>query len=347
MENEAVNVPGHGENMGLASHALLSTSPPTTALIVPTLNASRNLGGFLAGLGRQSVRPDHLIAIDSDSDDDTVKLLTDASFRVHSIPKREFDHGGTRNFALTIVPDAEIVIFLTQDAVLVEPDALAHLVLAMSDPDVGIAYGRQIARRTAGAIERHAREFNYPACSRTRSRDDKAVLGIKVAFNSNSFAAYRRAALEAVGGFPYCVIMGEDQVAAGRLLLRGWKIAYVAEATVEHSHSYSVLQEFRRHFDIGVFHATNTFLLDEFGSTTNEGTRFVLSELAYLAKACPSAVPEALLRSMTKFIGYRTGLFERFLPGYLKRMLAMHHVYFTPTRGAPAGNISSIAPLNS
>ena len=86
-------------------------------------------------------------------------------------------------------------------------------------------------------------------------------IGIKAAFLSNSFAAYRRSALESVGGFPSDTIFGEDTFAAAKMLLNGWKIAYSAEATVYHSHNLTFIEEFRRYFDIGVFHSREKWFM--------------------------------------------------------------------------------------
>jgi rhamnosyltransferase len=49
-----------------------------------------------------------------------------------------------------------------------------------------------------------------------------------------------------VGGFPAHTIMNEDTYVAGKMLTRGWKISYVAEAAVHHSHDYRFSEEFRR-----------------------------------------------------------------------------------------------------
>ena len=56
--------------------------------------------------------------------------------------------------------------------------------------------------RGANPIEAHARLFNYPPVSAIRSLEDAAAMGFKAIFFSNSFGAYRRTALEQVGGFP-------------------------------------------------------------------------------------------------------------------------------------------------
>jgi rhamnosyltransferase len=122
--------------------------------------------------------------------------------------------------------------------------------------------------------------------------------------------------------------MGEDQIAAARLLLTGWTIAYASDAKVIHSHSYSLIGEFRRYFDIGVFHQDNLALLEHFQSATSDGRRFVMSELAYLLRHAAYRIPEASFRTALKLLGYHLGRAEAALPRNLKMRLAMHKAYF-------------------
>jgi rhamnosyltransferase len=149
-------------------------------------------------------------------------------------------------------------------------------------------------------------------------------LGFKAIFISNAFAAYRRDALLAVGGFPRDVVFGEDTITAAKLLLARWKIAYVAEALVYHSHSYTWLQEFKRYFDIGVLHAKEGWLLDEFGGAAGEGGRFVRSEFRYLWVSSKKLIPSALIRTGIKFAGYKLGSLEEKLSPQWKRRLSMN-----------------------
>jgi len=51
---------------------------------------------------------------------------------------------------------------------------------------------------------------------------------------------------------------------------------------VFHSHDYSFLDEFKRYFDIGVFHTNTSWLQQTFGGASGEGLRFVISEMRYL-----------------------------------------------------------------
>jgi rhamnosyltransferase len=247
---------------------------------------------------------------------------------VHGISRAEFDHGGTRNLGVTLSRPADVVVFMTQDAMPSGPDAIANIVAPFEDDTVGLVYGRQLPRDRAGVIESHARYYNYPDQPMSRAMPQAQTLGIKAIFNSNSFAAYRVEALEATDGFPRQIIMGEDQVAAARILLAGWRVVYQADATIKHSHGYSLIEEFRRYFDIGVFHDLQRELLSRFGRAESEGRRFIRSEIGYLAARSPARIPESLLRNAMKLAAYRLGQRHRDLPVALKRRLAMNAGYF-------------------
>lgn len=298
-------------------------------LIVPTLNAGKLWESWLDAFERQTRKPDRLLVIDSSSGDDTAALARAHGFDVHVISRAEFNHGGTRQFGIGLLPEADIIVFLTQDALLADPDAIENLLAAFADEGVGAAYGRQLPHRDARPIGAHARLFNYPPQSQVRSLDDRGRLGIKTAFVSNSFAAYRRSALMEMGGFPTDTIMNEDTHVVGRMLLSGWKIAYCADARVHHSHDYGFLDEFKRYFDIGVFHACTPWLQERFGKAEGEGRRFVVSELLYLSRHAPWLIPSALLRTMLKWLGYKMGVrLQRVLPLFVKRRCSLHRAYW-------------------
>lgn len=297
-------------------------------LVIPSRNAGSGWEAVLESLEEQTCSPKLRCLVDSGSNDATVALARIYGFTVEVIDPAQFNHGGTRQLMVDRHCNDGLVVFLTQDAHLASPDALCELLSAFNDSSVGAVYGRQLPRLGAGPIEAHARLFNYPDKSYVATLADRERMGIKAAFSSNSFAAYRRSALMAVGGFPRNIILGEDTFVAAKMLLAGLKVAYQADALVYHSHDYSLRQEFRRYFDIGVFHAREAWLLDAFGKPEGEGGRFVRSELFYLFKQAPWLIPSALLRTGLKYLGYRLGRAERGLPLGLKRLLSMHRGFW-------------------
>ena len=276
-------------------------------LCIPTLNAGTTWGEFASALKAQTLRSFEVLVLDSSSTDGTADRARRDGCRVVTLSRAEFRQGGTRQLAAELASGSEILVYLTQDSILANENALASLVAAFNDASVGAAYGRQLPRRDANFIEAHARLFNYPPVSAIRSLDSKATLGFKAIFFSNSFGAYRRTALEQAGGFPRESNFGEDTVVAARLLQNGWRIAYVAEAQSYHSHAHSCREEFQRYYRIGRLHGSEPWLLRDFGKVSGEGRKFAISEIQYLCKHAPWLVPEAMLRTSLKYLGYKCG----------------------------------------
>jgi len=297
-------------------------------VIVPTLNAGSLWLKWIEAYKAQSQLPDSILIVDSGSVDETVKESKRAGFDIRIIKSADFDHGGTRQKAVNDFNSYDYAVLLTQDAVLSGEESIANLLSYFSDAEVAAVCGRQLPRKSAKPIEAHARIFNYGPESYVRSIGDAKDYGLKTAFISNSFAAYRISALKEVGGFQDNVIFGEDMYVAAKLLIKGYKVAYAADACVCHSHGYSVLQEMKRYFDMGVFHAREPWIRKELGGAEGEGVKFVVSELKYLFGHSFLCIPEGIMRSLLRYTGFRLGLMERKLPLRLKRAFAMNKGYF-------------------
>ena len=300
-----------------------------TALIIPTRNAGPYLDRLLPALAEQTLAVDEFLVVDSHSQDNSVARLRAAGAHVEVIDPRSFNHGGTRRWACQQV-NAEVLIFLTQDAIPARPDALERIKAALfSEADIAVAYGRQLPHPGASLLSSQARQFNYPGTGRTKRLQDATELGIKTCFSSDSFAAYRRDALLSIGGFPEDVIGSEDAYVAAKLLLAGHAVRYAADAEVYHSHDYRLLEEFRRYFDIGVFYGREPWIKQAFGTAGGEGKRYVLAELSALHHAQAwLEIPPALLRSALKLLGYQLGQREQHLPQKLKRQISMFANYW-------------------
>jgi rhamnosyltransferase len=305
---------------------MISTS--NVGLVIPTLNAGSRWVASLEAIKAQTFQPHRLLVIDSSSTDETIPLAQSALFETISIDRSQFNHGGTRQWAAEYLTDCEIIIFLTQDAIPVDRAAFAEIVRSFADSSVAVAYGRQLPHKGATPVEAHARVFNYGPQTLMKNAVAAAQLGTKVFFCSNSFAAYRRSALVALGGFRRDLILGEDMEFAARAIKAGYANMYCAAAVVYHSHDYSMIQTIGRYFDIGVFDADNSWMREEFGSHSGEGLRFVASELQYLATNAPTKIPRGLTLTAAKWIGYRMGRLHRLLPAGIKRRMSMLPCYW-------------------
>lgn len=298
-------------------------------LVIPTFNPGKIWLDCIEAIKRQTLQPDLVLVVDSGSTDNTVEAVIEAGFQLMRIEKHKFNHGGTRQSAIEGRDGLDFVVFLTQDAVLADPDALKNILLPFDDGDIAAVCGRQLPRKEAGPVESHARRYNYPEHPFVRSIRDVKQYGLKTAFISNSFAAYRLSKLAEVGGFPDDVIFGEDMYVAAKLLKCGYKIAYASDACVYHSHNYTLLQEFRRYFDMGVFHSRESWLRRELGAAEGEGIKFVISELRFLLERAWWLIPAGLVRTLLRYSGFRLGMAESSIPSGIKKNLSMSPDYFT------------------
>ena len=311
----------HSENIGRIERC---------SLVILTLNAQRYLPALLQALDNLVERPQRVLFIDSASTDASVAMAQAAGHQVHGIARGDFGHGKTRNLALQLCADSDYLVFLTHDACPCGRDWLVQLLSPFADPQVALVYGRQRPRAGASLPERFAREFNYPLLADRSELADLPRRGIKALFCSNSFAAYRREALQAVGGFPEHLPLGEDLAVALRLLQHGYARVYQPRAEVLHSHDYSLVQELRRYFDIGTLMSMDEQLQRLRVATSGEGLRFVRAELAEAWRHDRlRGVSNVLLRTLSKYLGFALGQRYRLLPLRWRRRLSMHALFWS------------------
>jgi rhamnosyltransferase len=248
-------------------------------------------------------------------------------FSVFHIEKSQFDHGGTRHLGMQFA-NTDLVLCMTQDALPKDCYLTERLTDAFADPEVAAAYGRQLAGKDSSMTERYTRQFNYPDRSCIKSRNDLAGLGIRTFFCSDVCAAWRRESYFALGGFERHVIFNEDMILAGKLIQNGFKIAYCADAEVWHSHNYSGMQQLRRNFDLGVSQADHPEI---FGGVPSEGegVKMVKKTADWLIHSGHAGLlPELVLQSGFKYLGYRLGKAYRALPEKAVMALTMNRNYW-------------------
>lgn len=249
---------------------------PSISLVVPTLNAEREIGALLDNILGQTVVPTEILVVDSSSDDDTsgvVSSYRDRGVLLEVIDRAEFNHGGTRDFAFSRT-SGEYTLFMTQDAVPASRHYVENLIAPLdANHSVALVSGRQLPKSTARRFEQLVREFNYPDEPSVRGVEDLSRLGIKTFFASDVCSAYRRDAYVECGGFDW-VNTNEDMLMAARLIKAGHEVAYEPSAAVYHSHNLSPLQQFKRNREVGIFLAIHS---GEFmgASEVGEGGRLV------------------------------------------------------------------------
>jgi rhamnosyltransferase len=301
----------------------------TASVIIPTRNAEPHLPALIASLAAMTNAPRRVLFIDSQSSDRTQAMVKQAGHALEVINPHDFGHGRTRNIALTLCSDSRHIVFLTQDAIPLGADWLDRLLSPFARADVAVSFGRQLARPNASLPERFARAFNYRETDDVTTEADIARRGIKAVFCSNSFAAYDRGRLESIGGFPDALPLGEDMAAALRLLRSGYARAYCASAMAIHSHNYTVWQEFRRYFDIGVLLECDQELQRARLTANGEGRSMLEAEMRYAwTEGGVPAIAAVLGHAIGKLAGFKLGGHYRNFPRSLCRRMSMHSYYW-------------------
>lgn len=305
----------------------ISNNSNKVGVVIPTYNGGDLWQKVVSAIDIQRKYFDKILVIDSGSSDKTLDIAKKAKFDTITIPSSEFNHGATRNLGVETL-NCEIIIFLTQDAI-PEENAIKTIIKAFDNPQIAVAYGRQTYHDNANPLAKHARIYNYKKDNYIYSITDKERFGIKTVFTSNSFAAYRISHFREVGMFPNNTIFAEDMFLTAKALLAGHKVAYISEAIVKHSHNYCIKQEFKRSFDIGVFHNKEAWIRENYGEPGGEGVKFVKSEFLYLIKNKELTwIPVAFFNNFFKALGYKLGINFKKLPKNIIRSFSMHNKYW-------------------
>lgn len=302
------------------------------SLVIPVRNGGELLLRSIRSICAQTSKPSEILIYDTESTDGAVQkikpLVGRIPLKIFPVLKQEFDHGGTRNAALK---QARFpwVLYLTQDAVCADSQSFSLLLAQATGKNTVAVYGKQLPHIDANPLAATAREANYGSVRVEQNMGRAAQLGIKTWFCSNSFCIWNRAALTKAGGFAEKLILGEDMHAAARLIQSGGTVVYEPQAQVLHSHNYSALEEFRRYFDIGVFHAQQADLLFRAGNASKEGLKFVLQQAKSLwQQRAILSLLRLPFHIAAKFLGYKLGRNFTLLGTRLSRFMSMHKNYW-------------------
>ena len=300
-------------------------------VIIPVYRPDEKLNRLLIALKTQTILPEKIILIHTgevlpgEPDYSAYQNVV-----LHIIAPREFDHGGSRNLGASL-SEAEVMVFMTQDAVPADDYLLERLMKALmgvGDENCAAAYARQLPYEDCRAVERYIREFNYPGSSELRTKKDITIKGIKTFCNSNVCSAYRKDIFDRLGGFEPRTIFNEDLLYGAKAVLNGYGIRYEAEARVYHSHNLGLSDQFHRNFDNAVSQAEHP---EKFKTVSSE------KEGMRLVKYCISRmkeerklylVPYFVLNCACRYAGFFLGKRFSKLPGWLIKACSLNKRYW-------------------
>jgi rhamnosyltransferase len=297
------------------------------SVIIPTLDAENHLPGLLESLNHQDPAPSEIIVVDTCSTDRTQAIAEENKCKTLTIQKKDFRHGRARNLGANHAR-GDILVFLTQDVLPVQPDFIDQLTKPIREGVAAASTARQIPYPDATPIESYSRKFNYPDKSQIRTIHDLPTYGIKTFFFSNSASAINRDVFLANGGFAENLIVDEDLEFCARLLNSGESVKYCAEAKIYHSHNYTITHLFQRFFDIGVFFSQAGELLAGV-ETNSEGLRYLYKASYHLVRNLYiHLIPRLIFEVIVKYVAFKIGYYHHYLPDKYKGTLSGQAYYW-------------------
>ena len=227
---------------------------PVVSIVVPTFNGGTSLKRLLASIAEQDPRlTREVIAVDSGSTDGTLDVLRAHDVAVERVAPEMFNHGETRNLALSRAR-GEFAVLMVQDAVPANREWLGELLRPlMRDGSIAGAYARQqpwpeasrltahylatwaaatTEPRTVGPLRRSQFDALSPADRHFTCAFDNVCSCIRLSvWRTHPFRA---------------TPIAEDLEWAKEVLTSGHRLAYVPSATVWHSHDRGVRYELER-----------------------------------------------------------------------------------------------------
>ncbi len=291
------------------------------SIIILTKNNGNTIGEVLERIkGQQTDDAFEIIILDSGSGDSTVAQIAQYDVRSYTILPCEFGHGKTRNLASGYAR-GEYLVYLSADAIPSNEYWLGNLVKRLADEEVVATFGRQIPYEDAPPMERFFIFKNYPASARYPYPIDDFNMN---AFFSNVNSAIKRSVWEKIR-FNEKLIISEDYDWAKRAHDHGYRMEYIPEAAVFHSHRYSLKQVFKRYFDSGVS-------FSQMGlkpRVVRNGIRYFIDEIRYVGRESLIKIPYAICYDLFKFAGFFIGSNEKWIPRSIKIHLSMHAYHWT------------------
>lgn len=256
----------------MTSGASRGTDPATVAAVVVTRDRPEMLRGTLDSFRRFLRADDEAVVVDSASRDaaTVARVVEEAGFRLVRLERPGASRARNGGLAATSAP----IIAYTDDDCVITEGWTAGVERALADPTVGFVTGRiEADRETRLALSLSTAD----APRRFSGEEDPVECG------SSANVAFRRDALESVGGFDEMLGPGaplgvaEDMDLFWRLLRVGWAGAYDPSLVVTHLQWRSDGQALRQNFRYGL--GAGAFVAKAIRTDRDDGKRLLRARL--------------------------------------------------------------------
>jgi len=213
------------------------------SIIIRAKNEEKGIMNLLKYFKKQKFdKPYEIILLDSGSTDCTIEIARKNNLRIIEIPPEDFTYGYALNTGIKYA-QGEIIVFISAHTYPLTSYWLKKLTIPFIDNDIKCVYGKLVGNKCMNPFEDLIWKNIYTSKSKTLfgiSDYDKLAI-------SNSNAAYRKTYL-IKNHFDEKIPFSEDLLMGLRILRENFKIEYINNAMIFHTHPY----KFRNNFLINV-----------------------------------------------------------------------------------------------
>jgi len=201
------------------------------SIVIRCFNEERHIGRLLYGITEQTVRHPEIIIVDSGSTDDTLRIARQFPVKTVLIAPEEFTFGRALNRGCEQA-GGEFLVLASAHVYPVYEDWLERLLEPFGNGAVGAVYGKQRGSEQTKYSERQIFAQLYP---------DEDIPVQETPFCNNANCAVRRSLWKEVRYNEQLTGL-EDLEWARRIMARGYRVSYAADAEIVHVHDETLEQ---------------------------------------------------------------------------------------------------------
>ena len=277
----------------------------TVDIICPLYNAEEYILNLHNSIKKQKhVNINSINYVLTECKDNTEELLIENAIDFIKIKKGEFSHSRTREMVAKTC-DADIVVFITQDIIIKSEDWLYNLTKCIAKNECEASYSKQISK--SKGIEKYTREINYPEKSFIKTKKDLNTMGLKTYFFSDASSAVKNSLLKELNYYDNKKLsISEDMYLAYKIIEQGYRIKYVADSVIIHSHDFKFKELYKRYYDTGIFFKENSYI-DKYGTNSAGGSLAIYVLKRIIQERDIGAFFRFWPDMMARFIGMKMG----------------------------------------
>lgn len=206
------------------------------SIIIRCYNEEQHIDRLLHGIMQQSVRNKEIIVVDSGSTDSTLSIASRYPAKILSINPEMFSFGHSLNVGCESA-SGDFIVIVSAHAYPLYKDWLEKLVGPFINPNIALVYGKQRGDGNTAFSEYQIFSKWFPDVSNYEQDHP---------FCNNANSVIRRSLWQKVS-YNEDLTGLEDIDWANRIIRRGFKIAYEADAEIIHVHNESLIEVYNRY----------------------------------------------------------------------------------------------------